>query len=141
MERDYEGRFTSWERRIKWFFEKVLWGMGIGIVSMVLYVLGGMTNPIVKAELIDNGVPPVLQRIAKCESENKHYGKSGQVLLNANTNDTVDVGRYQINTVWFKQATEMGLDITEEEDNETMARWIYENRGTGDWSSSANCWK
>jgi hypothetical protein len=60
--------------------------------------------------------------------------------MRSNTNKSVDIGKYQINSVWFKKATELGLDITKEEDNEAMAYWIYENRGTGDWYSSQSCW-
>lgn len=84
-------------------------------------------------------VPPVMRAIAKCESGNIHF-KNGQVIFNANSNKTVDVGRYQINTVWNKKATELGLDITKEKDNEAMAMWIYENRGTEPWYSSKQCW-
>jgi hypothetical protein len=61
--------------------------------------------------------------------------------MRANTNKTVDIGRYQINSVWNKKASELGLDLTIEADNEKMAYWIYENRGTGDWYSSEKCWK
>lgn len=138
--RDRVGRFTSFKRNVFWFFKRVFWGMTIGLTAMTLYILGGMHNPIVKAELIKEGMAPVLERIAKCESQNQHYGKSGQVLMSANTNGTVDVGRYQINTVWFSKATEMGLDVTNEEDNAEMAEYIYKNKGTGPWSSSAKCW-
>lgn len=83
---------------------------------------------------------PVLERIATCESGGKHLGKSGQVIIKTNTNGTVDIGKYQINSVWFKKATEMGLDLTKEKDNEAMAKYIYANRGTGDWSASSACW-
>lgn len=83
---------------------------------------------------------PVMDRIAKCESGNTHYDKNGQVLMRSNTNKSVDVGKYQINSVWFGKASELGLDITKESDNEKMAYWIYENRGTGDWYASAKCW-
>lgn len=89
----------------------------------------------------------VLNRIADCESGNgkagtaTHYDKNGQVLLRGNTNKTVDVGKYQVNSVWFKKATELGYDITTEAGNKAMAEWIYLNRGTGDWYSSESCWK
>lgn len=84
-------------------------------------------------------VSPVLERIAKCESGGVHT-KDGQVIFNANTNKTVDIGKYQINSVWNKKATELGLDLTKESDNEQFALWIYENRGTEDWYSSKSCW-
>ncbi len=69
------------------------------------------------------------------------YGKSGQVLMTGNNDKTVDVGKYAINSVWYKKATELGYDLTTEKGNHDMAMWIYTNRGTGDWSASASCWK
>lgn len=84
-------------------------------------------------------IPPVLKRIAKCESGDMHY-KNGQVIFNANSNGTVDRGRYQINSVWDKKATELGLDLSNEKDNEQFAMWLYENRGSEDWYSSKSCW-
>ena len=84
---------------------------------------------------------PVMDRIAKCESGNTHLDpKTGQVLMRANTNKSVDLGRYQINSVWHKKATELGLDLTKDLDNEKFAYWLYENRGTEDWYSSKTCW-
>lgn len=85
-------------------------------------------------------VPPVMKRIAKCESGDTHF-KNGQVIFNANSNGSVDRGRYQINSVWDKKATEMKLDLSNERDNETFAMWLYENYGTEHWYSSKSCWK
>ena len=104
--------------------------------------MSGSTTYAVQEKIVE--VPkksPVLERIAHCESNNMHFGKDGQVVYNANNNGSVDVGRYQINSVWNKKATELGLDITKEKDNEAMATWIYENRGTEDWYSSKKCWQ
>lgn len=86
------------------------------------------------------GKLPVLERIAKCESGGKHFDSNGQVLMRSNTNKTVDVGYFQINSVWFKKASEMGLDITKEADNKKMGEWIFANRGTVDWEASRSCW-
>lgn len=84
---------------------------------------------------------PVLDRIAKCESGNRHFGESGQVLVMGNTNKSVDIGRYQINNVvWGKKATELGLDLMKEKDNRTMAEYIYKNFGTEPWVYSKHCW-
>lgn len=89
---------------------------------------------------------PVLQRIADCESGNGKPGsgthfKNGQVILRANTDSTVDIGKYQVNlTYWGKKASELGYDLTKEADNYAMAKWIYENKGTSDWSASQKCW-
>lgn len=84
---------------------------------------------------------PVMERIAQCESGNQHINpKTGQVYMLSNTNKTVDVGKFMINTVWHKKAKELGLDITKEKDNEEMAYWIYENFGTEAWTYSKKCW-
>jgi len=142
--RDSRGRFSSFKKGLKNFAKKVLFyfmvAVGISIATLFGgYYLGSTTT--YQNVIAENKIPPILVKIAKCESNNLHYGKSGQVILSANTNDTVDVGRYQINSVWFKKATELGLDVTKEQDNEKMAVWIYENRGTEDWYSSKNCWQ
>jgi len=90
---------------------------------------------------IEKGIPPIMSRIAKCESGGVHIDpKTGQVIMRSNTNGSVDVGKFQINSIWFKKASDLGLDITKELDNEKMAMWIYENKGTTDWSASQTCW-
>lgn len=147
--RDKKGKFSPFKRGVKMFFKRLF------ILSLVsasiygIYVLGGILNPkvhIVEAE-VKQEIPAVLQRIAGCESQGSrkakgtHHDKNGQVLMRSNTNKSVDVGKYQVNTVWFSKATELGLDITKEKDNETMALWIYQNRGTEDWSASKKCWQ
>ncbi len=84
----------------------------------------------------------VMERIMKCESGGKHFDpKTGQVYTKSNDNKTVDIGKYMINEYyWGKKATEMGLDLTKEVDNEKMAYWIYENHGTEPWIWSKACW-
>lgn len=90
---------------------------------------------------------PIMDKIAGCESvgspkaKGVHFDKNGQVLVRGNTNRTVDVGRYQINSVWFAKATELGLDVFKEVDNKKMAYWIYHNYGSQPWYSSSNCWQ
>lgn len=84
---------------------------------------------------------PVMDRILKCESGGTHVDpKTGQVLMRANKNGSIDIGKYQINSVWFKKATELGLNLSIEKDNESMAYYLYENFGTEDWYSSKACW-
>src|SRR5574343_730762 len=135
-------RFKAW---VTMWAIRLIWICAIVLVIVGIYELGAYTNPktiITKAEVIKE-VPiraNILERIAQCESGNKHYAKNGQVQINVNKNGTVDIGVMQINTVWFVKATELGLDITKEADNRAMAQWIYENRGTGDWYSSQKCW-
>lgn len=100
------------------------------------------------------GTAPVMERIAKAESGNSHFcttelikngmckkGELGQVLLHANKNGTVDIGKYQINlTVWGAKATEQKLNLFNEKDNETFAYWLYKNYGTEPWYSSKENW-
>ena len=45
------------------------------------------------------GKAAVMDRIAICESGGKHYAPSGQVIMRSNTNNSVDVGKYQINSI------------------------------------------
>jgi hypothetical protein len=115
---------------------------------------GSYLNPrLVYAEPVVT-TPPVLQRIAQCESHNSHFctdaliakhmcpkGMLGQVLVRGNKNKSVDVGLYQINAdTWGAIATDNGFNIYTEEGNMQMAKWIYENRGTADWEASRKCW-
>jgi hypothetical protein len=96
-------------------------------------------SPVANAE---EQLPAVMQRIAECESGDVHYKENGQVITNANTNGSVDLGRFQINEdIWGDKAGEMNLDLSNEQDNKTMALWIYENYGTEDWKYSSKCWK
>lgn len=143
LERDYEGKFTSFKRRVKSFFRKCVLASIVFAVGYGIYIAGGIFQPraIAVETIVEVDKPaPVLDRIIKCESQSQQKGKSGQVLMNANTNGTVDIGVGQINTVWFAKATELGYDLTKEEDNRAMALWIYKNKGTSPWSSSSNCW-
>ena len=147
--RGSDGRFSSYWKKIKWFSTRVFIGVGVSFLLLGVYVAGQMNQgvpdlvPVVSAE---DTTPPVLKRIANCEttgSVNKqasHYGKNGKVLKNYNTNGSIDVGYYQINTVNFLEAMEMGYNVTKEEDNKKYGEWLYANRGTGDWSASAKCW-
>jgi hypothetical protein len=84
-------------------------------------------------------LPPVLQRIARCESQGRHWTKEGQVVRG--TQNPHDVGLFQINTVlWGKQAQALGYDLRTVEGNTQMARHIFEHYGSGPWQSSAACW-
>lgn len=142
--RESSGRFTTLKIKAKNFLRKVFQLSMLGLALYVAFISGryiAPTETIVNVVEAESKIAPIMQRIANCESKNQHFDKNGQVLMRSNTNRSVDVGRYQINTVWFAKATEMGLDITLEKDNEKMAMWIYENRGTGDWYSSQSCWK
>jgi len=143
---------ASWFQVMKWkmyrFFRKLIIVTAMVGIAFSAFKSGAMTTAaetvyadrevVKEVEVVKNS--PVLDRIAQCESGNVHY-KNGQVIMRANTNGTVDIGKYQINTVWFAQATKLGLDLTKEEDNKKMAEWIYANRGTEDWYPSKSCWQ
>lgn len=84
---------------------------------------------------------PVLARIAKCESGNKHLGPNGQVIINANNNGSVDIGVMQINErIWGAEATKQGLNLWVEKDNRAFAEYLYANFGTEPWVWSKQCW-
>lgn len=87
----------------------------------------------------DEALPPVLHRIAQCESHGQHWTKNGQILRG--TRNRHDTGLFQINTVvWGKKAQELGYDLRTPEGNTHMARYLFENYGSVPWRSSAPCW-
>jgi len=154
--RDLQGRYTSFKAKVRhffsrlWFFTKV--GVVVALIAVIAYSYGvaDKGNTVYAQNIIvattTQQEAPVLQRIADCESgsgkpgSGTHY-KNGQVVLKANTNGTIDIGKYQVNlTYWGKKASELGYDLTKEDDNYKMAKWIYENKGTSDWSASQHCW-
>ena len=103
--------------------------------STVPHVVQHTRIVIVKYDIL----PPVMQRIAQCESQNQHFTKDGKVLRGKW--NPHDMGLFQINTVvWGKKAEELGYDIRTQEGNEQMARYIFENYGSVPWQASAKCW-
>ena len=84
-------------------------------------------------------LPPVLQRIAQCESWGQHWTRDGKVLRGKR--NPQDIGLFQINAVvWTKKAEALGYDIRTREGNTHMARYIFENYGSVPWQASAKCW-
>jgi hypothetical protein len=87
----------------------------------------------------EDTLPPVMQRIAQCESWGQHFTRDGKVLRGKR--NPQDMGLFQINTlVWGKKAEELGYDIRVREGNAQMARYIFENYGSVPWHASAKCW-
>jgi hypothetical protein len=83
--------------------------------------------------------PAVLQRIAACESQDKHFDSKGGVLKGGG--NKYDIGKYQINVLyWGDLADELGHDIYTENGNEAMALEIYKRHGTAPWKWSKACW-
>ena len=135
----------------KWKWLRVCLGIS-GMLLMLGTVLGQVMRPGVEHRVIpqvvqhtrviivqDDSLPPVLQRIAQCESRGQHFTRDGQVVRGKqNPHDT---GLFQINTVvWGKKARELGYDIHTREGNEQMARYLFEQYGSVPWHSSATCW-
>jgi hypothetical protein len=146
-------RYTKWQlfKYRFWLYTKRAFKVAMAIVCLSwfgygAYLTGGMNNPkTVFAEkdvpVIDNTLPPVLQRIEKCESSNMQKNSQGQTLIHVNTNGTYDQGEFEINSTWNAQATKLGYDLSTADGNEAMARWLYANIGTSPWYSSQNCWQ
>jgi hypothetical protein len=87
----------------------------------------------------DDTLPPVLQRIAQCESAGQQFARDGKVLRGKR--HPQDTGLFQINAVvWAKQAEALGYDIRTRDGNESMARYLFANYGSMPWQSSAKCW-
>ncbi len=82
---------------------------------------------------------PLMAKIAKCESRNRHYDKSGQVLRGEVT--PLDRGVMQINLHYHQEAAaKLGLDLHDIDDNVAYARYLYEKEGAKPWMSSSKCW-
>ena len=138
-------KWQVFKYRVSRFFRNVLKVLIIGSLASVAIFgaifYGKSQVPTIIYAVQEKGTTPVLDRIAKCESGGSQYDKNGQVIVKANTNGSVDIGRYQINLrIWGAKAKELGLDLSKEKDNETFALWLYENKGTGDWAPSYKCW-
>jgi len=143
----YATGFQVLRYRFNKFMEKVV--IASFIIGMVYggFKVGQMTiepsvtfadREVIK-EVIVESPSSVMLRIAKCESGGSHT-RNGQVIYNANNNKTVDVGLYQINSIWNKKATELGLDLSIEKDNKAFAMYLYKNYGTEPWYPSKSCW-
>ena len=82
---------------------------------------------------------PVMIDIARCESHFRQFNTVGGV-YRGKTN-RYDIGAMQINELYHKEkATDMGLNLSNLEDNVAYARYLYETEGTKPWNSSKVCW-
>ena len=162
---------TTWQvlkyrvgRAIRWFMIRVM------VISTAVAVLtgvyfygafeGGRTisvinnNIIAEAAVVVPTIPPVLERIAQAESHKSHFctealvkasmckkHEVGQVLQHVNTNGSIDIGYYQINSVHGATAAKLGYNLTIEADNKAFAEWLYANEGTEPWYSSEHNWR
>ena len=85
-------------------------------------------------------IPPILKKIAVCESGGKQFNSDGSVVRGRI--NRYDVGRFQINLLYHQeQATKLGYDLMSEQGNTAFALWLYEHQGTKPWGWSNKCWK
>lgn len=109
--------------------------MYINADKTIIYASGAERYVAVK----DSSIPPIMQKIAKCESGGKQFNEDGSLVRGHKVFN--DVGKFQINEFYHeKEARKMGLDLRTEEGNTAYAMYLYETRGTGDWESSRACW-
>ena len=82
---------------------------------------------------------PILAKIGKCESQNRHFNSRGEILRG--TKNTYDRGVMQINILYHeKDAEKLGLNLHNIDDNVAYARHLYEKQGAKPWMSSSACW-
>lgn len=82
---------------------------------------------------------PLMTKIARCESRNRHLDKNGNVLKGEITDK--DTGVMQINLYFHeKTAKTLGYDLHNLDDNVAYARYLYEREGAKPWMSSSKCW-
>ena len=101
---------------------------------------------VVNVEKYVGGVPPVMKRIAGCESEGNRNKTGRQFDNDGNVVkgwvDKNDIGKYQINeTHHGVEAKKLGYDIYTEKGNEAMAMYLYSRQGTEPWYPSKKCWR
>ena len=84
-------------------------------------------------------VPPILERIAFCESGNRQFDEDGHIIRGFI--HPPDTGRFQINkAVHATSARELGFDLDTLEGNTAFAVHLYEEQGTRPWKASEKCW-
>lgn len=82
---------------------------------------------------------PLMAHVAKCESRNRQFDKTGAVLRGEVNN--ADVGVMQVNEYYhLETARKMGMDIHTIDGNVRYARYLYEREGAKPWISSSPCW-
>jgi len=87
----------------------------------------------------DDTLPPVLQRIAQCESHGQQFTMDGRVVRGRK--NPQDMGLFQINTaVWGTKAEALGYNLHSREGNVQMARYLFAQYGSVPWQTSFRCW-
>ncbi|KKT29965.1 hypothetical protein A3G55_03340 [Candidatus Giovannonibacteria bacterium RIFCSPLOWO2_12_FULL_44_25] len=95
--------------------------------------------PEAPAGIAQSAAPEILEKIAFCESQGRHFDENGKVLIGGINKH--DIGKYQINSLYWRELAErLGYDIEAEEGNEAMAIELYRRYGTAPWKWSKKCW-
>ncbi len=146
---------TRWQVAKYRFFKAVRWFIiraGIATLTtaalFAAFMYGSLTTPnltaintIIQAPIAKNEIAPILKRICMAESGCQQFAATGLPVFHANTDGSVDIGKYQINNrAWGAQAKKLGYDLMTEEGQDKMATYILENKGTGPWGSSIKGW-
>ena len=85
--------------------------------------------------------------LSGCESGNgtpgsgRQFNPDGSVVTNKNKNDTIDRGKWQINSSHDAEAKRRGIDLTTEEGNRQFAVILYERNDLLDWEATRHCWE
>jgi hypothetical protein len=140
-------RFTKWQifcyKTKKWYKRTLLVGALVSVVGWA-YVFGTMTTMAEADSKViyvqSTSTPDIMTKVEQCESNASQLDKNGQVQIHINSNGTYDIGRFMINSIWEKQATKLGYDLTKSADNEKFAMWLYKNDGLKNWSATYSCW-
>ena len=83
---------------------------------------------------------PILAEIARCESQFRHIGESGDI-IRGKVNKS-DIGVMQINTYYHNDgARKLGLNLSTLAGNMAYAKALYKKEGTAPWQSSSSCWE
>lgn len=153
MGRRVNGRFDSLKAWFRRLVVSLLWIASAAVALLTAFTLGGYffssdTVEAAPAQVIQ-APSPILDRIADCESGTGKIGSGHQYqtdgitpVMHTNTNNTVDVGMYQINqnASNIRIEAQQNFNILTETGNKAMAAYLYANVGTGPWSSSQHCW-
>ena len=139
-----------WERtliKVKHYIRVTLWStaiIGWAAFAGAIFVKETMPAEVKSMEKLvvveKNELPPILEKIARCESNNRMRDSKGRLMLNANKNGSTDIGKFMINNkAWEAKAVELGIDIYTESGNREMAEYIFMNYGSEPWYSSRHC--
>jgi hypothetical protein len=154
--RRYNGRFDSFRAFVRRVVRLILWTLGISFVGGLLFTLGAVMFSTTSIA-VDQSVQvvqaaeqeaPILSRIADAESGNckkggaHQFNADGTIVTHTNGDGSVDVGKFQINMSadHIREMAKLGFNPLTEEGNAAYAKYLYDNRGTGPWASSAKCW-